>query len=210
MSDPSQQSQGTTVSALTTDSGIDNLSVDCEGGEETTLLLLTSIFLCPFIKECSNSKNGKMGWLCKWCGKKFSPRHQSRAIRHVLKIKLGDIVICTVSIPKEYEDRYRALYARSTEQMQTKKCIHTDIEDALAMKQTAAIVNLLGKRGVAISGGTIPYSIAAKGNLVTSNSSISFYTKGGSKTKMDRLLNLYSHPSLHPSRTWTSASLTMQ
>ncbi len=114
----------------------------------------------------------------------------------MLKIKLGDISICTVSIPKEYEDRYCALYARSTEQMQLKKRLHANIEDALTMKQTVAVVNLLGKRGVAISGGTIhlspatsthllpsvPSSIAAKGSLVTSNSSISFYIKGCSKT----------------------------
>jgi hypothetical protein len=106
----------------------------------------------------------------------------------VLKIKLGDIVCCTVFIPKEYEDRYRALHDRSMEQMQSKKCAHADIEDALAMKQTVAVVNLLGKRGVAISGGTIPSSIDAKGNLVTSkdnlvtsNFFLSSYTKGGSK-----------------------------
>ena len=118
MSDP-QLSQGTTVSALTTDSGIENLSADSGGGEETTLLPFTSIFHCPFIQESTNSKNGKMGWLCKWCDKKFLPRHQSRAICHVMKIKLGDIAIYTVSIPKEYEGRYRALYVRSTEQMQS-------------------------------------------------------------------------------------------
>ncbi len=59
MSNPAQQLQGTTVSALTTDSGIVNLSVDCEGGEETTLLSLTSILHCPCIEECSNSKNGR-------------------------------------------------------------------------------------------------------------------------------------------------------
>ncbi len=52
----------------------------------------------------------------------------------MLKIKLGDIAICTVSIPKEYVDRYRAFYARSTEQMQSNKRVHADIEDALAMK----------------------------------------------------------------------------
>jgi hypothetical protein len=69
MSNPPQL-QGTTVSALTTDSGIENLSVDSGGGEETTLLPLTSIFHCPFIEECFNSKNEKMGWLCKWCRKK--------------------------------------------------------------------------------------------------------------------------------------------
>jgi hypothetical protein len=50
MSNPPQQSQGTTVSALTTDSGIDNSPVDCEGGEETTLLPLMSIFHYPFIE----------------------------------------------------------------------------------------------------------------------------------------------------------------
>jgi hypothetical protein len=113
--------------------------------------------------------------------KKISSRHQSWAICHVLKIKLGDIAICTVSIPKEYGDRYCALYVRSTERMQSKKRVHTNTDDALAMKQTIAVVNLLGKRGVAISGGTthlspatsthfcpsVPFSAAAKGGLVT-------------------------------------------
>jgi hypothetical protein len=80
--------------------------------------------------------------------------------------------------------------------MQSKKHLHANIEDALTMKQTVAVVNLLVKRGVAVSGATIhlspatsthllpsvPSSIDVKGNSVTSNSSISFYTKGGSKT----------------------------
>jgi hypothetical protein len=108
--------QGTTVSALlTADSSLVDLLVVSGVGEDTTLLPLTSIFHCPFIKESANSQNRKKGWLCKWCGKMFLPRHHSQAIRHVLKIKLGDIAICTSSIPKEYEDRYHTLYARSTE-----------------------------------------------------------------------------------------------
>jgi hypothetical protein len=137
-----------------------------------------------------------MGWLCKWCIKKILPRHQSRAIRHVLKIKLGDIAICTVSIPKEYEDRYRALYVRSTEQMQSLERTHAKIDDHQAIKQTIAVANLLEKRGVVVSGGTthlssaqrihslplVPSSVAVKGGLVTSNSSILLYTRGGSKT----------------------------
>ena len=61
-------------------------------------------------------------------------RHQSPAIRHVLKIKLGDIAICSSVIPKNYEDWYRALYVRNTEQMVSKKHSHTQIDDALAMK----------------------------------------------------------------------------
>ena len=39
MSNPPQQLQGTTVSALTTDSGIDNLLVDCKGrGDKLTAI----------------------------------------------------------------------------------------------------------------------------------------------------------------------------
>ncbi len=57
----------------------------------------------------------------------------------MLKIKLGDIAICTSSIPKEYEDRYHALYARSMEQMASKKCSNTQIDDAMAIKQTLAV-----------------------------------------------------------------------
>ncbi len=108
-------------------------------GEDTTLLPLTSIFHCPFIEESANSQNGKKGWLCKWCGKMFSPRHHSWAVGHVLKIKLGDIAICTSSIPKEYEDIYRALYARSTEQMASKKCSNKQIDDAMAINSLSAM-----------------------------------------------------------------------
>jgi hypothetical protein len=115
LSEASTPLQGTTVSTLNADSSLVDLLVVSGGGEDSALLPLTSIFHCLFIEECANSQNGKKGWLCKWCGKMLSPRHHSRAIRHVLKIKLGDIVICISSIPKEYEDRYHALYARSTE-----------------------------------------------------------------------------------------------
>ena len=150
-SDKSIPLQGTTDSALTADSSLVGLSVSSEGGEDTTLLPLTSIFHCPFIEENANSQNGQMGWLCKWCGKIFLPRHQSWVILHVLKIKLGDIAICSFSIPKEYEDRYHAFYTRSTEQMASKKHSHTHIDDALPMKQTLVIA---GKCGNAVSGGT--------------------------------------------------------
>jgi hypothetical protein len=72
-----QLSQVTTVSALTTDSGIVVLLVDSEGGEETTLLPLTSIFHCPFIEECSNSKNER------WAGYAYGAVKSScRGINH--------------------------------------------------------------------------------------------------------------------------------
>ncbi len=46
--------QGTTVSTLTADSSLVDLRVVSGVGEDTTLLPLTSIFLCPFIKENAN------------------------------------------------------------------------------------------------------------------------------------------------------------
>jgi hypothetical protein len=109
----------------------------------------------------------------------------------VLKIKLGDIAICTSPIPKEYEDRYRALYARSTERMASKKRSHTQIDDAMAIKQILAVANLLGKRDVAMSGGTasspsmsihssplVQSSLATKVRAGASHSSISSSMRG--------------------------------
>jgi len=77
LSDASTPLQGTTVSTLTADSSLVDLLVVSGVGEDTTLLPLTSIFHCPFIKESANIKTKKKGWLCKWCGKTFLPRHHS-------------------------------------------------------------------------------------------------------------------------------------
>ena len=108
----------------------------------------------------------------------------------MLKIKLGDIAICTVSIPMEYEDRYHALYARRMEGIAPKKLLHAEIDDPLAIKQTLAITNLLGKRGIEVSGGTasslsmrihslssVQSSLAVKGGSGESHSSISPYCR---------------------------------
>jgi len=40
--------------------------------------------------------NGKEGWECQRCGLSFKPRHATRAMRHVLKLKGGDIAICNL------------------------------------------------------------------------------------------------------------------
>jgi len=66
----------------------------------------------------------------------------------VLKIRGGDIAICIARIPKFNEDRYRALYDKSKERMASKKRSHTQIDDAVQLKQTSAVANLLEKRGV--------------------------------------------------------------
>ena len=46
---------------------------------------------------------GKYGWECQWCGLSFKPRHATRALRHVLKLKGGgDIAICKAAITARY------------------------------------------------------------------------------------------------------------
>ncbi len=110
------------------------------------------------------------------------------------KFNLGDIAICSSSIPKEYEDWYRALYARSREWMASKKRSHLEIDNALAIQQTLAVTNLLEMRGVVVSGGvdsspstsihslsSVQSSHAVKGGPGASHSSISPFTRG-SKT----------------------------
>ena len=73
-------------------------------------------FVCqPFPLCYINCKdvNGKEGWECQWCGLLFKPtRHATRALRHVLKLKGGDIAICKAVISARYQDRYQALYDR--------------------------------------------------------------------------------------------------
>jgi hypothetical protein len=150
------QSQETTVSTLTAFTSIVDLSVVGEE-EDPELPPLTSIFHCSMIQESTNSQNGKICWLCKWCGKTSSPRHQSRALCHMLKIRCGDIAICIARIPKFYEDRYCALYDKSKERMASKKRSHTQIDDAVQLKQTSAVANLLEKRGVTAVVTTSPF-----------------------------------------------------
>ena len=71
----------------------------------------------------------------------------------MLNITCGDIAICSSVIPKNYEDPYRVLYDRKKEQMLSRKCSHTQTDDALTMKQSLAIADLLEKHGVVVSGG---------------------------------------------------------
>jgi hypothetical protein len=56
LSEASIPLQGTTVSTLTTDSSLVDLLVDSGGGEGTTLLPLTSIFIVPLSKKVPTAR----------------------------------------------------------------------------------------------------------------------------------------------------------
>ncbi len=45
----------------------------------------------------------------------FATKHASRALRHVLKIRKSDIMICKAAIPERYRKRYLDLYKADTE-----------------------------------------------------------------------------------------------
>jgi hypothetical protein len=58
-----------------------------EEGEEVCLPAISAVWECAYINY--KDVNGKEGWECQWCGLSFKPRHATRAMRHVLKLKGG-------------------------------------------------------------------------------------------------------------------------
>ena len=68
-------------------------AIDLRGeGEEVCLPAISTVWECAYINY--KVVNGKDGWECQWCGLSFKPRHATRAMRHGLKLKGGDIAIC--------------------------------------------------------------------------------------------------------------------
>ena len=63
-----------------------------EEGGDAQLPAISTVWDCTYINL--KDLNGKDGWECQWCGLSFKPRHATRALRHVLKLKGGDIAIC--------------------------------------------------------------------------------------------------------------------
>ena len=73
-----------------------------EEGEEVCLPAISTVWECAYINY--KDVNGKEGWECQWCGLSFKPRHATRAMRHVLKLKGGDTAICKAVISARYRD----------------------------------------------------------------------------------------------------------
>ncbi len=127
---------------------VSTLSTEEDGGEE--LPLLKSVFHC----HCITTKivnDGKDGWECGWCGKIFSPRHASRALQHVLKIKKADIAVCKAAIPDRYLARYQALYDSGKGRINSKKPLSKSTGESVASLQESAVGTLMKKRGIAVS-----------------------------------------------------------
>ena len=101
----------------------------------------------------------------------FVPRHASRAMQHLLKIKTGDIAICKAFIPPSYLARYKALYESGQVWMVTKKHASQCIEESVAMQQDVAVGNLLKKHGIAVSDLAVPLSTVATMSVASARGS---------------------------------------
>ena len=106
-----------------------------EEGEEVCLPAISTVWECAYINY--KDVNGKEGWECQWCGLSFKPRHATRAMRHVLKLKGGDIAICKAVISARYQDRYRyqALYDRQFTRVDRKRKSDEIIRDSVTEQQ---------------------------------------------------------------------------
>jgi hypothetical protein len=72
--------------------GVENEGVEEDAGVEgSELAALSSVFDCDHINR--KKMNDKDGFECGWCGKFFTPVHATRALKHVLKIKKGVLLL---------------------------------------------------------------------------------------------------------------------
>jgi hypothetical protein len=80
------------------------------------------VFDSSYIK-IKTVNDGKDVWECGWCGKPFAPRHASRALWHVMKIKKGNSTFARwkAAILNKFWKRYKALHDSGKGQMDSKK-----------------------------------------------------------------------------------------
>jgi hypothetical protein len=114
-----------------------------EEGEEVCLPAISTVWECAYINY--KDVNGKEGWECQWCGLSFKPRHATRAMRHVLKLKGGDMAICKAVISARYRDQYQALYLydRQFTRVDSKRKSDEIIRDSVTEHQEAAVQSIL-------------------------------------------------------------------
>jgi hypothetical protein len=113
-----------------------------ERGEEPLeeeLPPLQSIFDCAYIVVWVVN-DGKDGWECRWCGKIFAPKHASRALSHVLRIRKNDIATCKAAIPEIYHKRCLDFYKANMGWQAAKKHSINSVDESVAMHQAAAVV----------------------------------------------------------------------
>ena len=102
-------------------------------------------------------------------------------MRHVLKLKGGDIAICKAVISARYRDRYQALYDRQFTRVDSKRKSDEIIRNSVTEQQEAAVQSFLDTRKKPMVSGfrNSPHSVSsshvtsASGGAARSSSSTS-------------------------------------
>jgi hypothetical protein len=160
---------------------VSTLSTEEDEGKE--LPLLKSVFHCHYITT-NIVNDGKDGWECVWCGKIFSPRHASRALCHVLKIKKADIAVCKAAIPDRYLARYQGLYDSGKRWIDSKKRSSESIGESVSSLQESAVGTMMKKRGIAVSDSAGHLSSVSSFSLTLSGASMSAASVNRSRQKL--------------------------
>ena len=80
---------------------VKGLADAADGSAYICLAVLTSVYQCPKVEE-GVVRDGKVGWLCYWCGKWFAGRHPMRALSHVTRTRMRKgIAACCGKIDPE-------------------------------------------------------------------------------------------------------------
>ena len=88
----------------------------------------------------------EVGWSCGWCNKTFNPKHATRALNHVNKVKKSGILVCPALIPDVHAARYKALLESSAEKKIGLKRAAEAAATYTEERQAGAVSCLINKR----------------------------------------------------------------
>lgn len=127
---------------------------------ELGLAPLARIFDDPKINAVYTD-NGKEAWKCGWCNVTFQPKHATRALIHVNKVRNKGIKICPALIPDEHRERYRKLYESTLERKVAVKRAQDAVDAYTEENQMGAVSALIQKKlKMAPVGGGLQQDIA--------------------------------------------------
>ena len=110
---------------------------------------------------------GEEGWQCLWCKRFFNPKHDTRALCHLLKISGTGIAAHRVLIPPLCVERYQALHDAVIATAECKKQSPEEVHDKMASRQLLTVTELAQKKSKLGTGGAAASSNSLRFNTVT-------------------------------------------
>ena len=82
---------------------------------------------------------------------KICPKAFYKGTLPCLKIKKGNIAVCSAAISDQYRDQYKVLFNNFSERSFARKRLHEEVHDVMVASQDASVETLLEKRGIMVS-----------------------------------------------------------